>query len=528
MSAAEFVNGLIKQAEDGDARQQAKTRADELLNMNSTGGMLADYLTPSLWGGARAGRATQLAQAAGRDVPFSVKHPNTSDVSALLAGGAGGAVLGGMAGAAMDSGPDGFPLGAALGGGLGGLASLLAMRSRRRSRMGQIRQAAEDELASGNPLKPVDPNLGTASSVLLPFGGSHRAGQADAYEALRDDAKYPNMTGRNVAYALAPLIGGSPLGMPYEAGMGAYQGLNAQSRVAGKQQNGFPELTRKAAAVTAWLSDERRREKQGGFKLADTPHPSLRAAVLASPILAGLGVGGALAYGAHSAPRGREWHGAGSTYAQTAGTLGGAGAGSVLGGLVGGGLGAAAGLSRADLARAMLAGGGLGGLGGGYAGNRLSAALHPGPAQLGLGDRDGDERRREKQGGFKLANTPPAPALPEDPQHPSVMSSRPPAPALPEDSPQVSTAGSSRSIGPVPMGAGYSPYASIESPEFNPKLPELPMGERTWQQFGQGIGKQIYNNPVPYALGAGAAGLGLYGLHNMMQQPRRKRRYEEA
>lgn len=256
--------------------------------------------------------------------------------------------------------------------------------------------------------------------------------------------------------------------------------------------------------------------------------PSLRAAVLASPILAGLGVGGALAYGAHSAPRGREWHGAGSTYAQTAGTLGGAGAGSVLGGLVGGGLGAAAGLSRADLARAMLAGGGLGGLGGGYAGNRLSAALHPGPAQLGLGDRDGDERRREKQGGFKLANTPPAPALPEDPQHPSVMSSRPPAPALPEDSPQVSTAGSSGSIGPVPMGAGYSPYASIESPEFKPKLTELPTGERTWQQFGQGIGKQIYNNPVPYALGAGAAGLGLYGLHNMMQQPRRKRRYEEA
>ena len=374
MSAAEFVNGLIKQAEDGDARQQAKTRADELLNMNSTGGMLADYLTPSLWGGARAGRATQLAQAAGRDVPFSVKHPNTSDVSALLAGGAGGAVLGGMAGAAMDSGPDGFPLGAALGGGLGGLASLLAMRSRRRSRMGQIRQVAEDELASGNPLKPVDPNLGTASSVLLPFGGSHRAGQADAYEALRDDAKYPDMTGRNVAYALAPLIGASPLGMPYEAGMGAYQGLNAQSRVAGKQQNGLPELTRKAAAVTAWLSDERRREKQGGFKLANTP----------------------------------------------------------------------------------------------------------------------------------------------------------PAPALPEDSPQVSTAGSSRSIGPVPMGAGYSPYASIESPEFNPKLPELPMGERTWQQFGQGIGKQIYNNPMPYALGAGAAGLGLYGLHNMMQRPRRKRRYEEA
>jgi hypothetical protein len=399
MSAAAFVNGLVKRAEDGDTRQRAKTRADELLNMNSTGGMLADYLTPSLWGGARAGRATQLAQAAGRDVPFSVKHPNTADVSALLAGGTGGAALGGLAGAAMDSGPDGFPLGAVIGGGLGGLASLLAMRSRRRSRMGQIRQVAEDELASGNPLKPVDPNLGTASSVLLPFGGSHRAGQADAYEALRDDAKYPGMAGRNVAYALAPLIGGSPLGMPYAAGMGAYQGLNAQSRVAGEQQSGLPAMTRKAAAVSAWLSDERRREKQGSVKLANIPQ------------------------------------------------------------------------------------------------------LSGGPPEL--------------------------------PRRPAPM------PKLDESSSAVSALDTANTQLSDPE---YSPYAEFESPAFKPKpmdsayaasaygkpVPQVPIGERSWQQFGQGIGKHIYDNPMPYALGAGAAGLGLYGLHNMMQQPRRKRRPEEA
>jgi len=318
----------------------------------------------------------------------------------------------------------------------------------------------------------------------------------------------------------------------------------------------------------SWERDDgkRRREKHGSLnKRAEGELSALdlyRRSLMAAATPAVIGAG-ALGVGAYTAPRGREWHGAGSTYAQTAGTLGGAGLGAGMGALGAGVLGGLAMGSPEQIRQAMLAGGTVGGLGGGYAGNRLMAALSPGPQQLGLGDRDGDERRREKQGSVKLANIPQlSSGPPELPRRPAPMPQLDESSAVsalaqlsaPEYSPYAefespkfkpkpmdaayATSAYGKpiddSIGPVPMGAGYSPYASIERPEFKPKLPELPMGERTWQQFGQGIGNQIqgvgkhiYNNPTPYALGAGAAGLGLYGLHNMMQRPRRKRRYEE-
>lgn len=104
------------------------------------------------------------------------------------------------------------------------------------------------------------------------------------------------------------------------------------------------------------------------------------------PVLAaGLGIpAAALIGGAMTSPRGRRMHGAASTMTQTAGTA----AGAVQGGLAGSLLGSALAPEKYK-GHAALAGLLTGGALGGYGGNYLTREAHPGPRQLGLGDRDG-------------------------------------------------------------------------------------------------------------------------------------------
>jgi hypothetical protein len=111
-------------------------------------------------------------------------------------------------------------------------------------------------------------------------------------------------------------------------------------------------------------------------------------AVLSAAIPPAL-LGGSAIYGAMTAPAGHVMHGAGSAVSQTMGTAG--------GGLVGTGLGAVGGRMLAGAlgtdpsygaSGGALVGAGLGAL----AGNYVTRNVHPGPKQLGLG------QKHEKQG----------------------------------------------------------------------------------------------------------------------------------
>lgn len=105
-------------------------------------------------------------------------------------------------------------------------------------------------------------------------------------------------------------------------------------------------------------------------------------------LVAGLGTGLPMAYGAMTAPKGRRLHGAGSTAAQTSSALTGAGLGGLAGGFGGAGVSAMAGADPKTQAIATILSA-LGGAGlGGYAGQQVGQAFHPGPRQLGLGDRE--------------------------------------------------------------------------------------------------------------------------------------------
>ena len=220
-------------------RQAARARAKDLLNTSSFGGGVGDYLTPGMWGGHRAGRATQIAQALGQKPSFNLRYPQTSDILSLVGGGLGGAALGGLAGAGLGAlggnAGGGAAVGALMGGGIGGAAAPFVARGYRRGEMDRVRDALEDELAinGGANIKPVSPNFGALSSILLPAAGAHRAGQADAYQALKNNERYAPGTGRNLAY-MADIGSGfmGPFGMPVPLLRGWAQNFNARGRTA--------------------------------------------------------------------------------------------------------------------------------------------------------------------------------------------------------------------------------------------------------------------------------------------------------
>lgn len=233
-------------AESGDdeaktrRRGAAKARAKDLVNTSSFGGGVGDYFFPGMWGGHRAGRATQISQALGQKPSFNLRHPLTSDFLAMLGGGLGGAALGGGLGGlagAMSGNDAGAPaaLGALLGAGIGGVAAPFATRGARRGEMDRVRNSLEDELANngGANIKPVSPNFGVLSSIFLPAAGAHRAGQADAYQALKNNERYAPGTGRNLAY-MADMGSGllGPFGAPVPLVRGWAQNFNARGRTA--------------------------------------------------------------------------------------------------------------------------------------------------------------------------------------------------------------------------------------------------------------------------------------------------------
>lgn len=197
---------LGKQASSGaEEREHRRNTADALLNMQSTSGALADYLTPHAWGGERAGRAETLGRAAGlsRDqIPFSVKHPSTNDILSMAAGQALGGAAGGVLEAWRQSrgGKGNAAVLPAVGVGLGAIGGLLYGASRRRERMQEIK---DRYVQRGG--KPKVPEFSTLATYLAPLRGPHRKGQINAYKALEKDTLEPRRhpLATDLAYTLA-------------------------------------------------------------------------------------------------------------------------------------------------------------------------------------------------------------------------------------------------------------------------------------------------------------------------------------
>jgi hypothetical protein len=79
------------------------------------------------------------------------------------------------------------------------------------------------------------PQYGVASSLLMPFSGAHRAGQADAYEALKNNTRYAKTPGRTAGYLASHIPYVGPL---LNMGQGMAQNFSARKRM--KQDQ--PEL----------------------------------------------------------------------------------------------------------------------------------------------------------------------------------------------------------------------------------------------------------------------------------------------
>ena len=248
-------------------KQRAKSRAEDLVPMKGFGRGYADYLLPSTFGGTRAGRATMIAKALGKKPDFSVSNPNTDTLLSSLGGGIfgglGGAALGGLGGALtgnLENAATGAILGGGLGSGLGNIAGIADSGMHRREQMQKIQDSLASELEQHGTsrLKLDAPQYSALSSILQPLSGAHRAGQADAYEALQDNTRYAKTPGRTAGYLAAHVPYAGPL---ITMGHGVAQNFSARDRMKQEQvpkmpiddEFGLKEFGRAKAKAAAYV-----------------------------------------------------------------------------------------------------------------------------------------------------------------------------------------------------------------------------------------------------------------------------------
>lgn len=163
------------------SNKSADMRANDVVNMNTFGGGLADYLAYSgpglgVFGARRAARSSALGDSVGVDPGLLLNHPIKTRTAATLLG----SLLGGGAGAAIgnyaDPGRDGTAWGAGIGAGVGGLATFLGAGAITRNRMRAINEAVNDAKA----LKPIaEKGLGIGL-----YGGPQNLGRVEAEQAI--------------------------------------------------------------------------------------------------------------------------------------------------------------------------------------------------------------------------------------------------------------------------------------------------------------------------------------------------------
>lgn len=232
-SLEQMRNAMSKlAAEKEDGKSKAESRANELLDTSSWSSFFNDVLTPNTWGATRAGRATQLDRALGRDPSVLLQYPRTTNTVGTLAG----LLAGGGLGASLSSGQSqqaqllGTIGGAAAGGLLGRIGlplyRRLLLEKTRKELAAQLAGGKEEQIIARN--KEQKPALDHVSATYLPLGGYHQAGQADAYEALRDSSAYPkDLSNRDMAY-MANTVFNNPM---LDRHVGAMMGHTAVSRV---------------------------------------------------------------------------------------------------------------------------------------------------------------------------------------------------------------------------------------------------------------------------------------------------------
>ena len=129
-------------------------------------------------------------------------------------------------------------------------------------------------------------------------------------------------------------------------------------------------------------------------EVSRTMHAAGGSAALPAIAATALGLGllpsAAWMYGSATSPRGRVLHGAASAKNRLMTTATGAALGGLGGGILGGLLTGDAALNTSAGTAAALAGAGLGG----YGGYQWGKATHPGPVELGLGDKDTEPARK--------------------------------------------------------------------------------------------------------------------------------------
>lgn len=197
-----IANNLQKLAD-----RKADLTANDVINMDTPGGFLADLVTgPGLgtWGARRAGRASAMSDAVGLEPSMLLKHPGKSKLGLGLAGLLGGAGLGAGLGL-LGEGSE--PI--MLGGGLGALAGSIggyglgAILTRKRM------QAVNNAVNAAKTLNPVnEDSLGIGL-----YGGPYNLSRVESEQAIND-------SGGDKQKALAALLDSSNA-QGYEGPVGA-------------------------------------------------------------------------------------------------------------------------------------------------------------------------------------------------------------------------------------------------------------------------------------------------------------------
>ena len=172
----------------------AEVRGNDVVNMDTMGGGIADYLTNPMgglgvWGARRAARSSALGDSVGVDPGLLLKHPGKSRLLATL----GGALLGGGLGAGVGaiSGERDAPGALGLLGGLvGGTGGSLVASYLQREKMREINKAV-DEAETLNPIQ--EQGLGIGIS-----GGPYNLGRVQAEQIINNGGGSKNEVLRNL------------------------------------------------------------------------------------------------------------------------------------------------------------------------------------------------------------------------------------------------------------------------------------------------------------------------------------------
>jgi len=211
--AQDLCKLAISNREEATKRDE---KAKDLLPMNAAGA-LGDYVSLPGFGSYRAGKATALSKAIGKEPGITTTNP----ISSSLLGTALGGLAGGGIGHLLDqqgltSGPesfpgnhDGSPRGTLVGALAGALAGYLTPSAMRR---GDMKHNLAD-YRGGAEVHPVKPDkLRGIGNLLLPFSGTHRKGEAVGYNKLRGVEEDETMnTALNALHHVMPsasLLGG--------------------------------------------------------------------------------------------------------------------------------------------------------------------------------------------------------------------------------------------------------------------------------------------------------------------------------